>query len=90
MAEQSQPVFKSTDDAIMGLVAGITTVMEMLVVRNLCTDQQLREMLSIVQGKFVKNRQPDSGVVIGLMMRAFGEKREAVRSLLTKPPEGTA
>ncbi len=68
MAEQSQPVFKNTDDAIMGLVASVTTVMEILVVRKLITDQQLREMLSIVQEKFVKKRQPDSGVIIGLMM----------------------
>ena len=90
MAEQSQPVFKNTDDAIMGLVAGVTIVMEMLVVRKLTTDRQLREILSIVQERFVKKRKPDSGVVIGLMLQAFGEKREAVRSLLTKPPEGTA
>ena len=90
MAEQSQPVFKNTDDAIMGLVASVTTVMELLVVRKLTTDKQLREMLSIVQKKFLKKRQPDSGAVIGLMVQAFGEQREAVRSLLTKPPEGTA
>ncbi len=90
MVEQSQPVFKNTDDAIMGLVAGVTIVMEILVMRKLITDQQLREMLSRVQQKFVKKRQPDSEVVIGLMMQTFGEKREAVRSLLTKPPEGTA
>ncbi len=75
MVEQSQPVFKNTADAIMGLVAGVTIVMEILVMRKLITDQQLREMLSIVQGKFVKNRQPDSGVVIGLMKQAFGRER---------------
>ncbi len=90
MAEKSQPVFKNTDDAIMGLVAGVTTVMEMLVVRKLITDRQLREMLSIVQEKFVKKSQPDSGAVIGLMMQTFGEQREALRSLLKKPPVGTA
>ena len=33
MGEQSQPVFKNTDDAIMGLVTGVTTVMEILVMR---------------------------------------------------------
>ena len=90
MAEQSQPVFKNTNDAIMGLVAGVTTVMEMLVVRELITDQQLREMLSIVEQKFTYKAQPDSVTVIHLMTQAFGEQREALRSLLTKPPEGTA
>ena len=90
MAEQPQPVFKNTDNAIMGLVAGVTTVMEILVMRKLLTDQQLREMLSIDQKNFVEKRQPDSGVVIGLMLQAFGERREAFRSLLTEPPEGTA
>lgn len=90
MAEQSKPVLKNVDDAIMGLVAGVTTVMEILVMRKLLTDQQLREMLSIVQEKFVERRQPDAGAVIGLMLQTFGEQREAARSLLTKPPEGTA
>ncbi len=90
MAEQSQPVLKNTDNAIMGLVAGVTTVMEILIVRELITDQQLREMLSIVQKKFVKKRQPDSEVIIALMIQTFGEQREAVRSLLKKPPAGTA
>ncbi len=90
MAEQPQLVFKNTDNAIIGLVAGVTTVMEILVMRKLLTDKQLREMLSVVQKKFVKNRQPDSGAVIGVMLQAFGERREAFRTLLTEPPEGTA
>ena len=69
----------------MGLVAGVTTVMEILVMRKLVTDQQLREMLSKVQEKFLKNRQPDSEVIIALMMQTFGEQREAMR-LAVDPP----
>ncbi len=66
MAEQSAPVFKNTGDAIMGLLAGINTVMEFLVARGLVTDQNLREMLSIAKGKFAI--QPDASAIIGLMM----------------------
>jgi hypothetical protein len=90
MAEQSQTIFQNTDDAILGLVAGVTSMMEIMVARKLLTDKQLRELLYIAQEKFVENEQPDAGAVIGLMMRPFGEQREAARSLLTKPPEGTA
>ena len=90
MAEQLEVVFKNTDDAIMGLVASVATVMEILVMRELITDKQLREMLSKVQEKFVEKEQPDSGVIIGLMMQTFGEKREALRSLLKEPPAGSA
>ena len=90
MEEQSQPVFENIDNAIMGLVAGVTTVMEILVMRELVTDKQLREMLSMDQEKFAKKRQLDSEVIIALMMQTFGEQREALRSLLTEPPEGTA
>ncbi len=66
MAEQSAPVFKNTDDAIMGLLAGVNTVMDILVARGLVTDQNLREMLSKAKGKFAT--QPDASAIIGLMM----------------------
>ena len=90
MDEQSEPIFENTDHAILGLVFGVTTVMEILVMRELISDQQLRGTLSIIQKKFAKNRQPDPAVIIGMMIKAFGEQRELVRSLLMKPPEGTA
>ncbi len=59
-------VFKNTEDAVMGLLAGINTVMEILVARGLVTDQKLREMLSKSKGKFPI--QPDASAIIGLMM----------------------
>ena len=90
LAEQSVPIFKNTDDAIMGLLACVTTVMEIMVMRELVEDRHIREMLAIVQEKFVKKGQPDSAAVIGLMIQTFGEKREYLRSLLKTPPEGTA
>ena len=90
MAEKLEPVFKNADDAIMGLLGGVTCVMEIIVARELLTEGQLVEMLSIVQRVFIEKGQPDSAAVIGLMMHTFGDQREALRSLLTKPPEGTA
>ncbi len=50
----------------MGLLAGINTVMDILVARGLVTDQKLREMLSKAKGKFAT--QPDASAIIRLMM----------------------
>ena len=90
MAEQTNPVFKNKDDAIMGLLGGITSVMEVVVMRELITDAQLRKLLSKQYDTFVKNKQDDSAAIIGLMMKTFGDQRESLRSLVTKPTEGTA
>ncbi len=73
-------VFKNTDDAIMGLLAGINTLMEVLVARGLVTDQNLREMLSIAKGKFAT--QPDASAIIRLMM--LSHRRPQVRRPLLR------
>ena len=64
----------------LGLLAGVATMMEILVTRELITNAQLREVLSSVQKNFVNMGQPDSGAIIGLMMKTFGEQRELALS----------
>ena len=83
-------IFENPEDAMFGLLAGITTVMEILVMRELVTEPQLRGLLSNVQSQFIEKKQSDSAAVIGLMLQTFGEQREAVRTFLRAPPEGTA
>jgi len=83
------PAFKNTDDAMMGLHAGITTIMEMLVSEQVLPSEGMAQMLAEQRDKFLRKKQPDSAAMIEMMRRhLLDPRRAAARRLLKEPPHG--
>ena len=83
------PIFNNTDDAMIGLLAGITTVMEMFVGEKVLQNKQLVRLLKKQRDEFVNKKQPDSATMVELMLRPLRDlQRAADRRLLNEPPHG--
>ena len=86
-----EPVFVNQEDALFGVMAAVATVMEVMVDKEIVAPEVLAEMLELQRDMFLKKRQPDSADVLNLMIRPLTDpRRKGVRSLLKKPPEGSA
>ena len=84
-----RPVFENQEDAMMGLLAGITTIMEILVAKEIVLPESLAGSLAITRSEFEDKEMPDAAVMIELMRQPLLDPmRAAARTLLGSKPEG--
>ena len=77
------PIFENQDDAMMGLLAGVTTVMEILVAKEIVPTESLAESLAMIRTEFEKKEMSDAAAMIALMERPLLDPdRTPVRNLL--------
>ena len=63
------PIFENQDEAMMGLLAGVTTVMEILVAKEIVPTESLAESLAMTRTEFEKKEMSDAASMIALMER---------------------
>ena len=78
------PIFVNQDDAMMGLLAGITTIMEILVAKEIVPSETLTESLAVTRSDFEKKEMSDAAVMIELMERPLLDPDRASARILLR------
>ena len=78
------PIFENQDDAMMGLLAGVTTVMEILVAKEIVPSETLAESLAVTRSDFEKKEMSDAVVMIELMRQPLLDPMRADARILLR------